>query len=317
MNENPLYLKNQILTYIGNKRALLGLIEQGVSYAKDALNKDKFSVGDLFAGSGIVSRYLKQHANYIVANDLELYSKIVNDCYLYNADEEFKEHLKASFRAFLRRVRQDLQPGFITELYAPKDDLDIQANERVFYTRKNAIFIDSVMREIKKLHPDMQKFFIAPLLYEASTHANTGGVFKGFYKNRQNIGQFGGEGRNALKRILGEIKLPLPVFSNFNVPYSVYDMDANRLVNELDKLDIIYLDPPYNQHPYGSNYFMLNLIARYKKPEKISKVAGISTDWNRSVYNQKAKAGEAFFDLINKLKAKIVLISFHSAGFIS
>jgi len=32
------------------------------------------------------------------------------------------------------------------------------------------------------------------------------------------------------------------------------------------------LDPPYNQHPYGSNYFMLNLLADYREPADVSAV---------------------------------------------
>ena len=96
------------------------------------------------------------------------------------------------------------------------------------------------------------------------------------------------------------------------MPFEVYQKDANLLAKELDKLDLVYLDPPYNQHPYGSNYFMLNLIASYEEPSKISKVSGIAKDWNRSVFNKKSSASEAFFELISNLKAKFVLISFNS-----
>ena len=31
-------------------------------------------------------------------------------------------------------------------------------------------------------------------------------------------------------------------------------------------MDIAYLDPPYNQHPYGSNYHVLNTVAVWDKP---------------------------------------------------
>ena len=110
--------------------------------------------------------------------------------------------------------------------------------------------------------------------------------------------------------------MPLPVFSNFSVPFSVEQKDANKLAGELEKCDICYLDPPYNQHPYGSNYFMLNLIAKYERPNEISQVSGIAQGWNKSVYNKKTRAAEAFFDLISKLKAKFVLISFNNEGFI-
>ena len=92
--ENQAYLKEQILTYLGNKRSLLGFIEQGVNIAKHALGKEKLSYCDLFSGSGIVSRFLKSHASFIIANDLELYSRVTNECYLANADAKFKKVAK-------------------------------------------------------------------------------------------------------------------------------------------------------------------------------------------------------------------------------
>jgi len=85
----------------------------------------------------------------------------------------------------------------------------------------------------------------------------------------------------------------------------------------LEEVDVAYLDPPYNQHPYGSNYFMLNLLVDYKKPTKVSRVSGIPKNWNRSRYNQKAEAEDALFDLVAKCKAKFILISYNSEGFIS
>ena len=62
---------------------------------------------------------------------------------------------------------------------------------------------------------------------------------------------------------------------------------------------------------------MLNLIASYERPSEISRVSGIARGWNRSVFNQKSAAAPAFFELITKLKAKFVLISFNSEGFIA
>jgi adenine-specific DNA-methyltransferase len=59
-------------------------------------------------------------------------------------------------------------------------------------------------------------------------------------------------------------------------------MDANLLVSEVGGFDVAYFDPPYNQHPYGSNYFMLNLLVNYEKPGEISRVSGIPTSWTRA-----------------------------------
>lgn len=92
--------------------------------------------------------------------------------------------------------------GIITENYSPKDDNNIQEGERVFYTHENAMIIDTIRFAIDKYVPnEYKKYFIAPLLYEASVHVNTSGVFKGFYKSKiSNVGKFGGERRKCIRK---------------------------------------------------------------------------------------------------------------------
>jgi adenine-specific DNA-methyltransferase len=85
----------------------------------------------------------------------------------------------------------------------------------------------------------------------------------------------------------------------------------------VEEVDVAYIDPPYNQHPYGSNYFMLNLIAEYNRPENLSLVSGIPSNWNRSLYNKQQHAYDALKELIMNIKAKFLLISFNSEGFIT
>ena len=51
--------------------------------------------------------------------------------------------------------------------------------------------------------------------------------------------------------------------------------------------------------------------------EKISRVSGIPKDWNRSAYNKKNKVMEVFAQLVKEVKAKYLLVSFNSEGFIS
>lgn len=316
--ENPIFLTKQIITYLGNKRSLLNFISKGIKKAKNDLCKDKISFFDVFSGSGIVSRYAKQHSNFIIANDLELYSKIINECYLTNSSPDLMQELIFYHSKLTQDFSMHTKSGFITKLYAPNNDECIKSGERVFYTKENALYIDTMRFLIDKNIPrNLQAFFIAPLLYEASVKSNTAGVFKGFYKNRQNIGEFGGEGKNSLNRITAKFNLELPVFSKFNCEFKVYQQDSNSLAKSVGNIDIAYLDPPYNQHPYGSNYFMLNLIASNKAPKEISKVAGIPKSWNRSQYNKKSYAKDALFELVNDLRAKFVLISFNSEGFIN
>jgi adenine-specific DNA-methyltransferase len=171
---------------------------------------------------------------------------------------------------------------------------------------------------ISDVEPYLQKFFLSPLLYKASVHVNTSGVFKGFYKDKNTkIGKFGGTGENALQRILSEIDLPLPIFSEHECEVNLFNRDTNLLVKDLPEVDITYYDPPYNEHPYGSNYFMLNLIYKNQRPSDFSKISGIPTDWKKSPYYKKKEVSEAFENLIDKTPSKYILISYNDEGLLT
>lgn len=335
-SENPDYLTSQLITYIGNKRSLLGFINSGVNYVQEDIGKKQLITFDVFSGSGIVSRFLKRYSSIQYANDLEEYARIISSCYLTNASsidlnklssilEKLKIDIQEEMKKYLYKDSLSFKklPGFISDYYAPKDLNDIKRGERCFYTPYNACYIDVARQLIAEEVPaNLQQFFIAPLLSEASIHANTGGVFKGFYKNsRTGIGKFGGTGENALSRIQGHIELNMPVLSNYSSKSHIFQSDANALAEAPDfpHVDVAYIDPPYNQHPYGSNYFMLNLIATYKRPEEeiMSRVSGIPKDWNRSMYNKKKKSKDTFQHLVEHLNADYLLISFNNEGFIS
>lgn len=318
VTENPQFLTDQLITYLGNKRALLSLINEGIVKVKTSLNQSKIKTLDLFSGSGVVSRALKEHSSLLISNDLEEYSKYINLCYLENNSNRPKD-LPIIYNSIIQVLKTQalFSDGFINKLYSPKDDTDISKDDRCFFTNRNAKYLDTARQLIGILPKEYQPYLIGPLLSEASIHANTSGVFKGFYKNANGIGQFGGEGKNALKRICSDMHLRLPVVSNFDCDILLCQEDANTLVSTLPEVDMAYLDPPYNQHPYGSNYFMLNLIASYKEPTNISKVSGIPENWNKSIFNNKKETAKTFETLLNNIKAKYVLISFSDDGFIS
>lgn len=318
-SENKEYLSSQLITYIGNKRKLLEFIETAVLQAKKELGKDKVSILDGFAGSGVVSRLFKKHASKLYSNDLEYYSYIIGQCYLSNSEDisgvEIKEHAK-----IINKLKLNKKYGIIQKLYSPKNDKDIQDEDRCFFTNVNARIIDNAMNYIHsdKVSNKIRPFLLAPLLSEVSIHANTSGVFKGFYKNsKTGRGQFGGDGQNALQRIMGEVEINTPIISNYSCEWEMYNQDINKLVKSLPDVDFVYYDPPYNQHPYGSNYFMLNIVAQNKEPQEMSKVSGIPTDWNKSVYNKK-KTAELFLEnLIRDTKAKYIALSYNDEGIIS
>jgi adenine-specific DNA-methyltransferase len=91
--------------------------------------------------------------------------------------------------------------------------------------------------------------------------------------------------------------------------------------------DIAYLDPPYNQHQYGSNYHLLTTIARWDKPPVdcsvdergvLKKKAAIRADWvkTRSEYCYRHSAKSAFAGLLDSLDAAHILLSYSTEGII-
>ena len=319
-DENPEFLTTQIITYLGNKRRLLEHIEKEILLIAEKLNCQKLVCADLFSGSGIVARMLKKYSSNLIVNDLEHYSAAINGCYLINK-KDFPAQKYSALNGKIEGLWSiEKIPGIISQNYAPQHDKDIQKGERVFYTRQNALLIDTYRKlidDVVKEEP-LKKFFLAPLITEASIHVNTSGVFKGFYKDKNTgIGCFGASGKNALSRIFGKIELKTPVFSNFESGLEIFQKDAVALSKELKNLDITYLDPPYNQHPYGSNYFMLNLILKNKLDANISKVSGIVQNWNRSVFNKPYAALSSMEEIISGISSKYVIISYNSEGFIS
>ena len=315
---NP-FFSSHLITYIGNKRRLLPFLYRCFSRIRDRIGKDKLVIFDGFVGSGASARLLKAFASELHVNDLEDYSETINRAYLTNRSDvdlgkltEYIDWLNENkLNVKVRRI------GFIEQNYAPKDDLNIQSGERVFYTNTNARIIDNVRLLIDKIPEPYRTLALASLLVRASVHTNTSGVFKGFHK-RNGIGHFGGQGENALARIKQEICLDTPIFSDFECDVFVHKQNINMLVldSKLPDFDLVYYDPPYNQHPYGSNYFMLNLINSGKDQEIQDGVSGIASDWNKSAYNKRRIAENAMDNLIRDTRSRFIAISYNDEGII-
>lgn len=316
--KNP-FFSSHLITYIGNKRRLLPFLYQAFSKIRDRIGKDKLVIFDGFVGSGASARLLKAFASELHVNDLEDYAETINRAYLANRDDINLAKL-AEYIDWLNENklnRKSKEPGFIELNYAPKDDNNVQPGERVFYTNTNARIIDNIRRLIDEIPEPYRTFALASLLVKASVHTNTSGVFKGFHK-RNGIGHFGGHGENALARIKQEISLDTPIFSDFECDLSVHKQDINTLVldQKLPEFDLVYYDPPYNQHPYGSNYFMLNIINSGKEQEIQDGVSGISKDWNKSAYNKQKVAETSMDSLLRDTRAKFIAISYNDEGII-
>ena len=310
------YITKELITCIGNKRALVDFIEEEIVNIKKELGKEEIISFDGFSGSGSVARLLKYHSSQLYVNDLEKYSYIVNSCYLKTPSKEDQIKINNIIDE-LNNLDFNVE-GIICNHYAPKNTNNVTKDERAFYTRENALIIDTIRKKINE-YPEYFNHLIAPLLVKASINANTSGVFKGFHK-KGGVGHFGGKDEvNTESRITKKIVIEKPLYSdqNHSCNVEIFNKDINQLIKNLPHVDIAYLDPPYNQHPYGSNYFMLNTIIDNEITGKLSKVSGIPDNWNRSDYNYPKSASNAMKDLLLNMNAKYIIMSYNNEGHLS
>ena len=318
------YVFSQLIPYIGNKRKLLDLIHQAIKLT----NIEDGTFVDLFSGSTVVSRFAKKLGFRVLSNDWEPYSEqIAMGTVVLNEIPKF-ENFGGSKEVF--EILNNAIPveDYVTKHLCPTDDQNLNhEKDRLFFMRKNGMKIDA-MRELISKWVEEEKitemefsYLMASFMYSASYVSNTSGLFKGFHRG------WGGSNGTAQYRICSDIILRPPLLFNNEKENISTREDAGILVKKLSGIlgdipDIIYLDPPYNQHPYGSNYHVLNSITLWDKPnfpEKITRgtKSAIRLDWRterKSAYNSRLKAVQEFKTLIEDISSKFILTSYSTEG---
>ena len=315
------FLSEQIITYMGNKRKLLGKLGDAVDGIVEKLDSSHLRIGDGFSGSGVVGRLLKTKAGSLFTNDLAGYSYIMNECYLSTPSKTVKNKIHKYIdqaNALADRFEEPIENPWISKHWSPQRE-PIKKGERAYYTRENGRRIDIIRDYIETLPKKYRPYLLAPLLVEASIHNNTNGQFSAYYKNGE-VGAYGGKNGVDTKRITKSIRLPYPIFNDQDCVVKNTQMDTNKWVElfQREPLDIVYYDPPYNKHPYNIYYFLLDIITRWDKNETIPETTrGQPLDWKQSDYNSLVKAKSAMENLIQNTNATYILLSYNDGGIIS
>ena len=317
MSESPAYLTGQLIAYRGGKRKLLGLLAEALGLVTKRLGCRKLSIFDGFSGTGVCSRFFKQYASLLIANDLQPYAAALARCFLANRSDIDFARLETAV-ADLEIRKFDECSGFIQRLYAPADDTNIKLGERAYFTCRNAQILDGTCLRLASVDEQLRPLILGPLLAEASLRSNTAGHFKGFIKDKNTgIGRFGGAADARVGRMTPTIALRLPVLSNYECEHRVYSKDVNEVAASLEEIDVAYFDPPYDTESYGALYWMLNLLVNYEEPERVSKITGVPHNWIRSDYTRKNGVEELLTALIEKTPARFILLSYSNEGKIS
>ena len=322
------YIFAQLIPYIGNKRKLLHLIGQAVEFT----GCEGGTFVDLFAGSTVVARWAKKAGFRVIANDWEPYShEIALGTVVPNRRPAFRA-LGGAAEVFAHLNSLPPVCGYVARHLCPRDDdKPDPAAERMFFTRANGERIDAIREQLAAwratgaISRAELAYVLASLIYAVSYASNTSGVFKGYHNG------WGGRTGTALYRIRGRLAVTPPVLHDNGQANLALQADAQQLAPALTDVAggepaIVYIDPPYNQHPYGSNYHVLNTVTLWDSPPlspgimvdgRAKDKAAIRKDWRtarRSPYNSRTGATAAFDELIGNLRARWALVSYSTDG---
>ena len=299
------------LNYIGSKFQLLDWITTNMKEKTGWTSFANKTIGDMFAGTGIVSYHFRKNLAKVISNDAELYSSIITHAFTRSIYTETCKNIIDEFQKDIQDNKHSTTAGFITTHYSPHG-----SSERKFFTIENAKRIDYIRKKLELIKNtislDEYKFILASILLSADAVSNVPAVYGCFLKNFKSKAI-----KNLIFTPIHNNTLPAVDGSN------TYNSDVLNIefIGSFES-DLVYLDPPYNERQYSKNYFPLNIIA--KTPEillselPLKGKTGIPTDCFISPFCKKGDVVENAFDLLfRELKTKWVFLSYNSESIVS
>ena len=285
--------KLQRLNYIGSKYQLLDWIEEQMLAKTGFETLAGKTVADCFAGTGIVSYFLRTKGCRVLANDAEIYSSVITRAFVTEVWSPAAQEALDKLNSDLTEKKHTNTFGFITRNYSPYETCT-----RKFFTVDNAQRIDYCREKITSLSSDLQPILLASLLLSADAIANVPAVYGCFLKSF---------------KARAEVPLVLKPLHTNTIPAVEGSRCTRENITTMPPIeaDIAYLDPPYNERQYSKNYFPLNMIVEPSlKPLKGK--TGIPEECFLSPFCQKKHVAGAFRDALKKLNASWVFISYNS-----
>ena len=280
------------MNYIGSKHKLSSFLKDAII---DTVGSDLSNLVfcDLFAGTGSVGRTFKPLVKQVIANDIEFYSYVLNRNYIGNHQSIiFEDRI-----SLLNNLKES--EGFVFHNYSENG-----SEGRLYFSSENGKKIDAILQQIEiwkstdEITEDDYFFLLASLIESADKVANTASVYGAYLKRIK---------KSAQKEMI----LKPALFTLNSNKHQVFNADSNTLIKEI-KGDILYLDPPYNERQYGSNYHLLNTIAKYDLFEPQGKT-GLRT-YYRSSYCKKNEVKNSFEELIKNANFKYLFLSYNNEG---
>lgn len=278
-----------MIKYIGSKRRIIAHIARVVAALPGVE-----TACDLFAGTTRVGQALRQMGLFVTSNDNASYAEVFGRCYI----EADADRIDVSEVQEVLDQLTSLPPkaGYFTETFCVRSS---------FFQPDNGRRVDAIRAGIDEMALDepLRSIVLTSLIEAADRVDSTVGLQMAYLK------EWARRSHNPL-----ELRVPELVPGTGEV----HRRDANELIGELPEVDLLYLDPPYNQHSYFSNYHIWETLVRNDEPEVYGKACKrIDCRTTKSRYNSRRTCFEALADVIRAARARYILVSFSDEGFVA
>ena len=285
------------LRYLGNKDSITEKIKEIIS-CKITLQPNTVFF-DAFCGTGSVANAFKTTCNIVINDNLNCattyaYGRMVaNTCTF--------ELLGFNPFDFFNSTNEIVE-GFFYKTYSPG------GSTRMYLSEHNAGRVDYFRQTIEKwycnnrLTEEEYRYLLACLIESVSFVSNTAGVYGAFLKKWDD-------------RALKDIQF-MDLSDGVHALYPI-EVHTNKLENIIEDIncDILYLDPPYTQNQYGTQYHLLETLILNDEPKNVSKVTGSrSTREMRSDWSKIYKVHILFDRIVAKTSAKHIFLSYNNDG---
>lgn len=303
------------MRYIGNKENILENIYT-ILQANNVSGKTFF---DFFAGTTNVGRFFKSKNYQVSSSDILYLSYCLQKAYIENNSEPKFEKLlkilpelnnKNLFPTPLETVSNYLNSldgveGFIFQNYTPAGTKELQ-QPRMYFIDENGKKIDAIRQQIENWKNDNliseSEYYVllTSLIETIGFYSNIAGVYAAFHKHWD-------------FRALRPLELRTIQFVDNGKENKVYNDDSMNLLDKIN-VDILYLDPPYNERQYAPNYHILETIAKYDEP-KLRGVTGMR-DYSsqKSRFCNPTTALEDLNKIAKEAKYNFLVLSYNSEG---
>ncbi len=279
-----------MIKYIGSKRRLVPVLTELFerSGATTAL--------DLFTGTTRVAQAFKSSGGLVTTVDTARYSEVFARTWI-------ETDAAAVDAVELQAAIDDLngvpgEAGYATETFCVRSR---------FFQPFNGERIDAIRNTIERDHAGspLEPILLTSLLLAADRVDSTAGLQMAYIKQ-------------WAPRSYKPLTLTVPHL----LPGSGRAVlgDATTVTPTLGSFDIAYVDPPYNQHRYFTNYHVWETIVAWDRPEHYGvacKRIDARDDDTKSVFNRKREMPAALRCTIAKVDAEVVVLSYNDESWVT